>query len=153
MIMKTHAFFFSLLLLVSVSFVACEEDGDTQIIDSSQPAGAFTADRAGDFIAQNGTPTSGMAALGTDEDGNDFLRFGSDFTTELGTGTVTVYLSTSENFVADPGNGNPDLILVGAALQNGEIFFKLDRSVGNQFTHVILWCGSASIPFGYAELK
>lgn len=151
--MKKQSFFFSLLLLLGLSFTACEEDGDTQIIDSSQPIGTFTADISGDFVAQNGTPTSGMAALGMDEDGNNFLRFNSNFTTELGTGTVTVYLSTSQDFMADPGNGNPDLMLIGAVSQNGENFFKLGSSVADKFTHVILWCGSANIPFGYAPLQ
>lgn len=151
--MKNQALFFSFLLLMSLSFVACENDGDTQTIDSSLPVGTFNADRSGDFVAQNGTPTSGMAAIGMDENNNTFLQFNSAFTTELGTGTVSVYLSTSENFVADPGNGNPDLRLIGAVSQNGENYFKVSSSVAGQFSHVILWCGSANIPFGYAALQ
>lgn len=151
--MKTQSLFFSLLLLMSLSFVACEKDGDTQLIDSSMPVGAFMVERSGDFVAQNGTPTTGMAALGMDDDNATFLRFNNAFTTELGTGTVSVYLSTSENFVADPGNGNPDLRLIGAVSQNGENFFKVSESVAAQFSHVILWCGSANIPFGYAALQ
>ncbi|PHN06900.1 DM13 domain-containing protein [Flavilitoribacter nigricans] len=151
--MKTQAFFFSLLLVLGVTFTACEKDGDTQIIDSSQPVGAFMTDRSGDFIAQNGTPTTGMAAVGTDEDGNTFLRFNNEFTTELGTGTVSVYLSTSDEFKPDPGNGNPDLRLIGAVSQNGENYFRVSSSVASQFSHVILWCGSANIPFGYAPLQ
>lgn len=151
--MKKQALFFPILLLLSVSFVACENDDDTQIIDSSLPVGTFTVDRSGDFIAQNGTPTSGMAAIGMDENNNTFLQFNDAFTTELGTGTVSVYLSTSENFIADPGNGNPDLRLIGAVSQNGENYFKISSSVAGQFSHVILWCGSANIPFGYAALQ
>jgi hypothetical protein len=151
--MKKQALFFSLLLLLSLNFVACEKDGDTRIIDSSLPVGTFSVERSGDFVAQNGTPTDGMAAIGIDEDNNTFLRFNDAFTTELGTGTVSVYLSTSEEFVADPGNGNPDLRLIGAVGQNGENYFRISDSVASQFSHVILWCGSANIPFGYAPLQ
>ena len=148
----------NLTALLFVSFAlfisSCNKnDENIQTIDSSQPVGAFTASRSGTFVAQNGTPSAGTASLGTDEDGTNFLRFGSDFVTELGTGTVTIYLSTSDTFTADPGNGNPDLRLVGIVDSNGESFYKLNGSVDAKFSHVILWCGSANIPFGYAELK
>lgn len=153
MIMKKSAFFLSLLLLFSFGFVACEKDGDTQIIDPNVPTGTFTVARSGDFVPQNSTPTSGMASVGMDSDGDTFLRFNSGFTTELGTGTVTVYLSTSDTYMADPANGNPNLQLVGIVSQNGENFFKLSGPVAAKFTHVIIWCGSANIPFGYAPLQ
>ena len=148
----------NLMALLFVSFAifisSCNKnDENIQTIDSSQPVGAFTASRSGTFVAQNGTPSAGTASLGTDEDGTNFLRFGSDFVTELGTGTVTIYLSTSDTFMADPGNGNPDLRLVGIVDSNGESFYKFNSSVDAKFSHVILWCGSANIPFGYAELK
>ena len=148
----------NLMALLFVSFAifisSCNKnDENIQTIDSSQPVGAFTASRSGTFVAQNGTPSAGTASLGTDEDGTNFLRFGSDFVTELGTGTVTIYLSTSDTFTADPGNGNPDLRLVGIVDSNGESFYKFNSSVDAKFSHVILWCGSANIPFGYAELK
>ena len=94
-----------------------------------------------------------MASLGTDETGTQFLKFGSDFTTTFATGTVTVYLSTSQVFVPDPGNGNPNLRLLGAVSAAGENFFKLSPAAASKFTHVILWCGSASVPFGYAPLQ
>jgi hypothetical protein len=57
------------------------------------------------------------------------------------------------DYIADPASGNPDLRLVGICQMNGENFFKLDPTVGSEFTHVILWCGSANVPFGYAELN
>ncbi|MCB0644642.1 MAG: DM13 domain-containing protein, partial [Phaeodactylibacter sp.] len=136
------------------TFIACEkEDPQPEIIDSSLPTGTLTVARSGDFTAQNSTPTAGTAALGTDDDGETFLRFNNGFMTELGTGTVSVYLSTSENFVADPMNGNPDLRVVGAVSKNGDNYFKLDGAVDSKFTHVILWCGSANIPFGYALMQ
>ena len=142
-----------LLAVITTSISSCKEDAVTITIDSSKPEGTFTATKTGSFVVQNSTPTAGMAQLGTDTKGVQFLRFSDTFTTQFATGTVSVYLSTSMTFVASPGTGNPDLKLVGPALKAGEIFFKLDPAVASKFTHVILWCGTAGIPFGYAELK
>lgn len=144
--------FTTILFTFSLILSSCTTEEPT-IIDSALPSGLFSADRAGSLVAENGTPTTGGVELGTDEENTSFIRFGSDFTTELATGTVAVYLSTSEVFTADPGNGNPDLRLIGAINSNGEQFFKLTEAVSSEFTHVILWCNTASIPFGNAELK
>ena len=133
-------------------FTACSDD-ETTIVDSSMPVGMFSATSSGMFVAQNGTGSAGTAELGMDSEGTQFLHFGSNFMTELGTGTVNVYLSTSSMFTPDPMNGNPDLLLVGPVKSNGENYFKLDAAPDSKFTHVILWCGSANIPFGNAELK
>jgi hypothetical protein len=91
-----------------------------------------------------------------DDDGTSFLRFSDNFNSNFGTGTITVYLSkTNEDLteVFDPMNGNPDLILVGGVTSAGEKFFKLDAAPSAEFDHVILWCASANIPFGYAMLN
>jgi len=142
---------FSALALFITS--CADDEMDTMIIDSSQPMGSLSVDRSGSLVAENGTPTSGTVELGTDEDGTTFVRLGSNFTTDLGTGTLSLYFSTSDTFMADPMNGNPDLILVGIVTRNGEQFFKLDATIPGEFTHVILWCNSASIPFGNAQLQ
>ncbi|WP_020527005.1 DM13 domain-containing protein [Flexithrix dorotheae] len=134
------------------TFISCEDDTE-KIIDSSLPNGTFTAQKGGTFVAQNGTPTAGTVDLGLDEAGSTFLKFNEDFMTELGTGTVTVYLSTSDTFTPNPGEGNPDLKLIGAIGSNGESYHKIMDTVESKFTHVILWCGSASIPFGNAALQ
>ncbi|HMQ47113.1 MAG TPA: DM13 domain-containing protein [Saprospiraceae bacterium] len=151
--MKSMTWLLSAVLFLSIGFSACTEDEAPQIIDPTVPTGTFVVQRSGSFTAQNGTPTAGSAALGVDDDNETFLRFADGFVTELATGTVTVYLSTSENFVADPGNGNPDLKLVGVVAENGENFFRISSTVDSKYTHVILWCGSANIPFGYAPLQ
>lgn len=142
------------LLVLAILFVAtsCDDD-DPVTIDSSQPNGSITVLRSGDLTAESGTPTAGTVEIVQDEDNEYFLHFGSDFMTELATGTVSIYFSTSSVFTADPGNGNPDLSLVGAVKSNGESYHKLDGAVSSDFTHVILWCNTASIPFGNAELK
>ena len=155
-----HRFFRPLTLafalaLTSVAFVACDDDEDAMVVtvDTARPQGTFTAMRAGAFVEQNMTGSTGMAMLGTDAEGTPFLRFNEAFTTNFNTGTVTVYLSTSETFTVDPGNGNPDLMLVGPVRDAGENFFRLDSAPGANFSHVILWCASANVPFGFAELN
>lgn len=151
--MTRGIFSFTFLFLALTFFASSCSDDETITIDSSQPNGTLTVDRMGSFTAENGTPTMGTAELGQDKDNVNFLRFSNNFTTELGTGTVSVYFSTSSTFTADPGNGNPDLLLVGSVQSNGEQFFKLNQAIPNNFTHVILWCNTASIPFGNAQLQ
>lgn len=139
---------FGLFLTV---FAACDKE-ETVTIDSAKPD-TFTKTRSGSLTAQNGTPTAGTAELGTDKSGAQWLHLGSDFKTELGTGTATVYLSKGDTYLADPGNGNPTLILAGVIASNGEMYYKLSKTAGADYTHVIIWCGSASIPFGNAKLQ
>lgn len=143
---------FTLLPFLMMALVACQEE-TPQIIDSSLPQGTFSAIQSGTLVAQNSTPTAGNVEVGTDTEGTTFLRLTPDFTTEFGTGTVTVYFSTSETLTFDPGNGNPDVQLVGVTLSGGEQFFKLSGPLSSKFSHVILWCGSAGIPFGNAPLN
>lgn len=138
------------LFMVMVLFSSCSEE---IIIDPTLPSGTFSVDRSGSFVAQSGTQTMGVAELGTDEEGTQFLRFGDSFTTKFSTGTVAVYLSTSDTYTADPGSNNPDLFLAGITRAGGEQYIRMSETVGSNFTHVILWCASAGIPFGNAELK
>ena len=145
---------FFVIAFVFFGLVACDDDSTNTVeVDLSLPQGTFTASKSGSFVEQNSTGSTGTAELGMDESGVQFIRFGSNFNTNLGTGTVTVYLSTSDEYVADPANGNPDLLLVGPVKTAGENYFKLSPSADSKFTHVLLWCGSANIPFGYAELN
>jgi hypothetical protein len=154
--MKNLVIAFGLMIFV---LVGCNDDDDentppeTIIVDSSMPSGAFTANLLGDFVEQNGTGSSGTAQIGVDAEGTQFLRFSDDFTSNFATGTITVYLSTSDEVVFDPGNGNPALRIVAPVTSGGEKFFRLDPPAASQFGYVILWCGSAGIPFGYADLN
>lgn len=153
--MSFKHFLFLMLAATVLTFAACNDDDDdgTTIIDSSQPQGQFSATRNGTFVEQNQTGSKGQVQLGTDSEGKQFLRFGTDFSTTFATGTVTVYLSTSQSFVPNPAAGNPDLRLIGPVTKAGENFFLLEPPADSKFTHVILWCASANIPFGYAQLQ
>jgi hypothetical protein len=144
-------FFFSMLFAVA-AFASCTKTNEVTV-DSAAPVGTFTATKSGALTAQNSTPTKGTASIGTDTKGTPFVKLGSDFTTELGTGTATLYLSTSATYKASPSTGNPDLKLVGVISKNGEQNFKLTAAPDAKFSYIIVWCGSAAIPFGNALLK
>lgn len=155
--MKKTIYTFAIIALTATAFTSCSSDDsvepETITIDTAQPNGTFTSSAIGDFVEENGSGSDGSASLGTDTDGTQFIEFSSDFTTNFATGTVTVYLSTSDTYTADPGNGNPDLLLVGPVKSGGSSYLKVDPTAASKFTHVILWCGSANVPFGNAELK
>jgi len=142
------------VMAIALLFASCKKDTETVTVtvDPTNPVGNFTASKNGNLTAQNGTLTTGAIQLGTDTQGSTFLRLGSNFTTKLTTGTVTVFLSTSATYMANPGTGNPALKLIGIVSSNGEKFFKITETVPSNFTHVIIWCGSANIPFGNGQL-
>lgn len=146
-----------LFLLLYVAFfglVSCSDDADPVIIDPTQPSGQLTVLRSGTFVDQNNAGSMGTAAIGTDSEGKEFVQFSSNFNTALATGTVTVFLSTSDMFVADPANGNPNLLPLGPVRNSGENFFMIPQGSNTaNFTHVILWCGSVGVPFGNANLQ
>ncbi|WP_339868198.1 DM13 domain-containing protein [uncultured Algoriphagus sp.] len=145
---------FILFYVAFLGLVSCADDTDPVTIDPTTPTGTLNVTRSGTFIDQNGAGSMGTAGLGLDTEGKEFLQFGSNFNTALATGTVTVYLSTSATFMADPGNGNPDLLVVGPVRMAGENFFAIPSGVNTaKYTHVLLWCGSVGIPFGNAPLQ
>lgn len=143
------------LALTTMTTVSCSSNSDnvTVEVDSSLPVGTFTVKKTGTLTAQNGTPTKGKIEIGVDSKNTTFVHLGSDFTTELGTGTATVYLSTTATYNASPGTGNPDLKLIGIVNKNGEMYYKVNDTAANTLTYLIIWCGSANIPFGNGQLK
>ncbi len=149
--MKNLLFLF--LAIGVLTITSCSKDPVEIVVDSSQPQGTLTVSKTGTIVEQSDTKSKGTITLVKDSKGTEFLKFSTDFMTVLATGTVSVYLSTSAVFKTSPGTGNPDLRLVGPIARNGELFFKMDPTVPSKFTHVILWCGTASVPFGNAQLK
>jgi len=151
--MKIQNVFLSILFLGSVMFFSsCGKEEVEVIVDPTLPQGTFTLAKTGSIVEENGTKSKGTVTLGTDSKGTQFVRFGPDFETKLSSGTVTVYLSTSSVFKANAGAGNPDLRLIGQITKNGEKYFLLDPKADGKFTHIILWCATAAIPFGNAKL-
>ncbi|MCG9793286.1 DM13 domain-containing protein [Flavobacterium algicola] len=143
------------LALTTMTAVSCSNDNETTTVevDSALPVGTFTVTKSGTLTAQNGTPTAGKIEIGVDSENTTFVHLGSDFTTELGTGTATVYLSTTSTYTASPGTGNPDLKLIGIVTENGEIYYKVNGTIAANLNYLIIWCGSANIPFGNGLLQ
>lgn len=146
--MEKNILFVALLSIIGL--VSCKKDATTPTIiptTTDQPVGAFTAQRSGSLVAQSGTPTKGTAQLGMDTKGTPFLKLGSDFKSDYHTGTVTLYMSKGAIYAAST------VQLISAVGKDGEQYFKMGAAAGSDFTHLIVWCGSAKIPFGNAELK
>ena len=146
--MKKNFLFIALISIIGLA--SCKKDNTTPTATtttSDQPVGAFTAQRTGSLVAQSGTPTQGTAQLGTDTKGTSFLKLGSNFKSDYHTGTVTLYASKGATYAAST------VQLISAVGKDGEQYFKLSAALSSDFTHLIVWCGSAKIPFGNAELK
>jgi hypothetical protein len=144
--MKKHLFF--LLLTTIIGFIACKkEEATTPAATTDQPVGAFTATRTGSLVAQNGTPTAGTVQLGTDTKSTVFLKLNSNYKSDYHSGAVTLYLSKGATYKTET------VQLISGVSKDGEQYFKVTPSVGNEFTHLIVWCSAAKIPFGNAELK
>ena len=111
------------------------------------PVGTFTSQRTGILVNQNGTPpTKGSVQLGIDGNNTQFIKTSSDFQTEL-SGAVTVYLSKGNVYNA------ATVQAISLITKNGEQYFKVTPKITADFTHAIIWCPAAKIPFGYVELK
>ncbi len=151
--MKKIFFTIFALALTAITIVSCSEDTKEVVVDSSQPNGVFTVKQTALLMAQNGTPTKGTIEIGTDSKNITFLHLKSDFTTEQGTGTSTLYLSKTGTFTASPGTGNPALKLIGIINKNGEAYYKVNGTISIDLKWVIIWCASANVPFGNGELK
>ncbi len=143
--------------LLILAFVSCQKEdeitnpGDVENPgDSMMPTGVFNAVRSGIFQAQNGYNAEGMAQLGNDDANIKWLRLAPDFNASLSTGAVTLYLSKNKNLSL---NSTGSFLRVELVTRPGEHFYKIDPPVGDDFKFAILWCASAGVQFGNAELK
>lgn len=156
-IMKKTIYYLFAVALSSAVLMSCGDDEDPEpetvieTVDSSQPMGETSTTKMGVLVEENDTGTKGTAKIIKDADGIYFLELGSDFETNLGTGTVSVFLAKSAVFKTGMPDGSQ--MAVGTIAKNGLTYFKLSSAPDAAFTHVILWCSTAGIPFGNAELK
>ena len=134
---------------MALIFGACKKDDTTDIPNTSAtPVGTFTVQRTGTFVHQNGSPTtSGTVQIGLDANGAQWLKFGADFVTETTSGAAIVAMSKSVTY------SDNTVTSVGSLSKKGEQYYKITTPLGNEFTHVIIWCAAAKIPFGNAPLK
>ncbi|MFN0216480.1 MAG: hypothetical protein ACKVT2_19645 [Saprospiraceae bacterium] len=136
-----------------ISFLSCQKEDsppDSPGSNTAKPMGVFSIARAGVFQKQNGYNAEGTAELGSDEANVQWLHLASDFNASLSTGAVTVYLSKNQNLTLGVAGSFRRMDLVTMA---GEHFYKIEPAVGDDFKFTILWCASAGVQFGNAELK
>ncbi len=145
----------ALLLISATIWYACDSS-NTENIDPMVPVdpvavtGPITVLKSGSLTAQSSTNTKGMIQIVTDKDGKYFVRLTEEFTTKFSTGTVTVYLSTSDRLQLSSAGSFQLVSIVGKA---GEHFFPLAGNLDPKFSHGIIWCGAAAIPYGFAPLN
>lgn len=150
-----NLFNLGLLLFVALILTSCDS-GSMADADKMKPAdevevsGPITVIKTGTLTAQSSTNTVGMVQLVTNSEGKYFVRLTENFTTKFSTGTVTVYLSTSDRLQLSTSGSFQLVSIVGKA---GEHFFPLTGAPDAKFTHGIIWCGAAAIPFGFAPLN
>ncbi|MFC3881845.1 hypothetical protein ACFOSV_16740 [Algoriphagus namhaensis] len=144
---------FFLAMLVFAVLSACSDSDDMKPKDKLPDAEAptnFEVQKGGTLTAQSSTNTRGMFQIVKDDTGAYFVRLTSDFTTKFSTGTVTVYLSDSDRLDLSQSGSFQLVSVVGKA---GEHFFPLAAAPDSKFTHGIIWCGAAAIPFGFTLLQ
>lgn len=137
------------LSVLCLTFTSCNKDDDiTEEIDTSMPNGSTSTLKSGSLVDQNTKGTMGTASIIKDEDDTYFVKFSSDFETTLATGTVSLFLTQSATFKTTVDDTQE---VIGFINSNGEQFFKLSAAPSDDFDHVILWCSTAAVPFGYAS--
>ncbi len=162
--MRTNRF--SLLLLPLLLAIAC---GDDDVRTDSGPGAdsgpgtdagtppSFTARRSGTLMNVDGTPSAtGFVGFGTNATGM-VAQLGMDFVQEMGPGDTELRLAMSDENVgdqiaADAANVSPAIGIIPNA-STGTFTFDLPAGVDPlAFTHAIIWCPTAAVNFGVAEL-
>ncbi|WP_373496417.1 DM13 domain-containing protein [Aquiflexum sp.] len=145
----TNKIIFILMLLLMVS--SCNENlggmPDENSVEIMEP---FKILKGGTLNRQSGTNTTGMVQIVQSDSGMHFLRLSENFNTKFSTGTVTVYLSTTSSLRLNEAGS---FQLIGRVNTPGEHFYELNGLPDEKFTHGIIWCGAAGIPFGNALLE
>jgi hypothetical protein len=147
----THLNRLLLLAMLLLIVVACHEEmGEAPIDNNVEVNGPLQVLKKGVLTSQSGTGTRGEIQIVKDKDGKYYLSLSENFTTKFSTGTVTVYLSTSASLRLSE---NGSFELVGLANMPGTHFYSLSGAPDDKFSHGIIWCGAAAIPFGNALLE
>jgi hypothetical protein len=148
--MKTSFNF--LILFVALFVISCDNTNENPAApdDNTAVAAPIEVLKTGTLTAQSSTNTKGMVSLVKDKDGKHFIQLSDSFTTKFSTGTVTVYLATSQTLSLSTAGSFQLVSIVG---KPGEQFFNLPGLPDSKFTHAIIWCGAAAIPFGFSPLN
>lgn len=141
------------IILVLGLLTSCSKDEDSTV--KEDPTDTSTNEELtkvfqGVFLGQNGYPTSGTTILGTDKANTYIVRLNDDFSTSFATGSVTMYLSSTDKLKLSDSNTFIKLAVIN---KNGKHDFKLTSKPDPVYKYIIVWCAPAAIQFGIAELK
>jgi glycine betaine/choline ABC-type transport system substrate-binding protein len=149
--MKTY--FFSFLVLVTLCMSACSKDEATTPPDNGggmTTDTTFVAQVTGTFLAQNGYQAEGTVQLGADDITPAIIKLDANFKASLQTGAVTLYLSKNQQLKLSEAASVQRIALI---TKQGAQQFALAAKPTSDFKYAILWCASAGVQFGNAELK
>ncbi len=144
------------LFAAALGVAGCKSDPVQPIINNNGPVAPTTVLRTGTLTAENGTPTAGSVSVIRDANNDQWVTFGSNFTSSFATGTVTVYLAKAASRIGDqrvlPPPPVPNILAAGFVSSNGAQALKLPAS-STGFGYVVLYCETAEINFGNAPLN
>lgn len=115
----------------------------------------LTVLREGSISDQEGPATSGRVAVAEDPSGARFVVLREDFDSDFSTGTVEIFLASSEANLREQSAGNPGSVspLLGRVNSDGAAVFEIPAGVDDTaFSHIIIWCATVEINFGAASL-
>ena len=147
---------FSILAAFLLVATSCKKE--TIIQFSDQPVGTVTNLKTGTIARQNapGTPdTKGTLSIIQDSNSIQFVKLNSDFMSGFATGTVTVYLAKTMEEIKVQRNGGAtatNVQAIGFVQKNGEQYLKIAGSISG-FSYLVLYCETAEVNFGAAQLK
>lgn len=142
----------TILVLAAFSLLSCQDKSDQMPADDNdvEVTGPLEVIKSGALSNQSGAGTRGTVQLVKDQTGKFYISLSDNFTTKFSTGTVTVYLSTTSSLRL---NESGSFQLLGLANRPGAHFYELQGNKDDKFSHAIIWCGAAAIPFGNALLE
>ena len=123
---------------------------DTTRMDTTAMDTSTTILRKGAFQPQNNYVAEGTASLKRKADNSFKVVLDENFRTSFATGAVTMYLSKAQRLNLSDQSSFIRLAVINT---NGSHTFDIEGSVSDDFTHVVIWCAPARIPFGFAALE
>lgn len=146
-------------LALAAAIVACGDDDDGPAAGSGGGNPSLTVIRSG-VLANDGAGgapnASGTVELGMDAGGGMFIRLGADFAQEMGPGdTQLILASSADNVDAQRMRGDavsPSLGTIPNGFSGAETYEIPSGTNPADFSHIIVWCPTAGVNFGAAEL-
>ncbi len=154
--MRQKIVMFSVATLIAIAGCKKDDPAPAQTVFNVGPVPPTTTLRTGTLTAENATPTAGSVSIVRDANNEEWISFGSNFTSTFATGTVAVYLAKSNARIGSqrtlPPPPVPNILSAGFVAVNGAQSIKI-RASSTGFSHVVLYCETAEINFGNAAMN